>query len=143
MYTKVRTTAGVVLLFLAMIIVALFYVQPADATGRTSASTATAAKAKAITGGFRHGADSGYDPTIRIRCNFGVNTPANTHHVKEGEHSDRYCNDTDQVYVRAGEEIWKVAYTTSYGNVYEKEFDATGWHKINDLYSEVLTVRKD
>lgn len=81
--------------------------------------------------------DDGYDPAILIRCDYG--DPNTNHYLEEGESSTQYCRDTDQVYVRTGEEIWcKMPIDPWLGATTEwrKMFDATGWHKIDDAWSD-------
>ena len=121
-----------------------------------TAPTATAGPLCDLTGqqicGFLwHGDDAGYDPGIKITCkgtkdaagNFTSAGASWNHLVEEGKKSTQFCTDMDGIYIRSGEELWCVAYTTSYGTVYEKSFDSTGWHKTNDLWSEICELRLD
>jgi hypothetical protein len=88
-----------------------------------------------------HHADAGHDPPILVRCDFG--NPATNKYVYENESSRKYCRDTDQVYNRDGEEIWCVLFYISGVPQWGKEFDATGWYKINDLYNKSCTIQLD
>lgn len=56
--------------------------------------------------------------------------------------SDR-CKDVDGVYVRKGMEVWRQVAPNPGDGVYEKLFDATGWHKVNDSFAGNLHKRKD
>lgn len=91
---------------------------------------------------FHYTPDDDYDPAIRIRCNYG--DPATNHLLYEGEGSSKYCKDTDQVGVRDGEEIWCKYYIMGLVS-WQKKFDATGWHKIDDVWDDGAgcTLRKD
>lgn len=89
--------------------------------------------------------DDGYDPPIIVFCNYGDGFPtlnwAREKYVEEGTSSKSDCgDDTDGIYIRSGEELWcRVT-----GQVYwTKEFDAVGSHKINDLWEQGCTLRKD
>jgi hypothetical protein len=92
-----------------------------------------------IGGKVFHRADANYDPAIIVYCNFNSDTPR---YVAENTSSTQDCGvDTDQIYIRAGEELW-----CKNGNILEpwqKEFDAPGRHKINDLWSKSCTLRRD
>lgn len=92
-----------------------------------------------------HGNDTGYDPAIIVRCTYG--DPDSNRYVYEGHSSKEFCKDADQVYVRSGEEFWCIYYrTSSYGTQIKEwrlTFDATGWHKIDDLFNKTCTLRKD
>jgi hypothetical protein len=95
-------------------------------------------------GDVRHAADGGYDPAIIIFCNYGDAFPSvnwnRDRRVEEGTSSHADCgNDTDVIYIRAGEELWCDA---GYHGDY-KSLDATGPHKINDLFDQTCTLRKD
>lgn len=100
-----------------------------------------------ICGTIKHySPDDGYNPAIIIRCTYGDDSTKN--YVAEGESSKKYCQDNDQVYVRAGEEIWcKYLVSDGMPHAYKwvKKFDAAGWHKTNDLWDDGLgcTLRKD
>ena len=98
---------------------------------------------------YHYTPDDGLDSAIKIRCDYG--DPATNHLLYEGEASQKYCKDTDRVYVGAGEEIWcnygkytAGGYWTSNwqkakpspdANNPGEYMDATGWYKINDLWS--------
>lgn len=92
-----------------------------------------------IGGKVFHGGDTGYDRAIVVYCNFGSSNPS---YVQEGTSSTQDCGtDTDQIYIRTGEELW-----CKNGNIlfpWEKEFDATGRHKIVDDWSKTCTLRVD
>lgn len=83
--------------------------------------------------------DDGYDPPIIIRCDYqsgGVG-----HLVFEGERSQKYCGtDTDEIYVRSGEELW--CWRNTQGGWY-LHFDATGWHKIDDFWTRQCVLQVD
>lgn len=83
--------------------------------------------------------DDGYDPAIMIRCNYQQGV---TEFLYEGQSSERYCGiDMDEIYIRAGEEMWCLDHW-----VWAKRFDATGWHKVVDTWSDGgqgCTLRKD
>jgi len=95
-------------------------------------------------GDVRHAADSHYDPAIIIFCNYGDAFPSvnwnRDRRVEEGTSSHADCgDDTDVIYIRAGEELWCDA---GYHGDY-LALDATGPHKINDLFDRRCTLRKD
>jgi hypothetical protein len=100
-------------------------------------------------GDVRHANDSNYDPAIVVFCDYGdafdqfgnPNVSWNQRElVQEGTTSHADCgDDTDVVYVRAGEEIW--CDSGNFGPY--KWLDATGPHKINDLADRTCTLRKD
>ena len=95
-------------------------------------------------GDITHVNDAGYDEPIIVFCDFG-DPWSERKRVPEGTNSIAKCGyETDQVYVRAGEEIW-CAY--NFGPTYEDEwlltFDATGRHKINDLWSKRCVLHVD
>lgn len=95
----------------------------------------TPAPANAGWGGFikHYSPDRGYDAAIIVRCDYG--NPDSKRYVKEGERSSKYCPDVDQIYVRYNEEIvCKYVYPTH--TVWEKKFDARGWHKINNFWND-------
>lgn len=98
-----------------------------------------------VCGTVRHGNDTGYDPDIIIRCDY--NRPATNKRVPEGHSSREYCKDTDQVYVRSGEEFWCIYYrSTTYGPpvaYWKRTFDATGWHQIHNDFNRNCTLRQD
>lgn len=114
---------------------------------------APAAQAGGCTGGVVCGVikhytpDAYYDPAILIRCDFGKSSTNKS--LYEGESSKKYCADTDEVYVRSGEEIWCKYYSTTVGQgtlySWVKKFDATGWHKISNAFNDGAgcTLRKD
>lgn len=96
-------------------------------------------------GTIRHVNDPGYDPSIIVRCTYGV--ASSKRYVPEGRSSKEYCKDSDQVYVRSGEELWcRYSRSAPYGSrisYWAKTFDATGWHKITDAFNKSCTLRKD
>ena len=97
-------------------------------------------------GTIRHySPDTGHDAPITIRCTYGV--ASSKRYVPEGKSSKSYCKDTDQVYVHTNEQILCRYYrTTSYGSqipYWKIRFDATGWHKIDDLFNRTCIVNRD
>ena len=80
----------------------------------------------------------GVNAAITIRCNFG--DPNTNRTLLPGMSSASKCQDTDQVHVDGGREIWCNDYTS--GTVW-KWADATGWYKINDLFYQYCFVRND
>jgi hypothetical protein len=92
-----------------------------------------------IGGKVYHWPDANYDPPIIVYCNFGSKTKR---YVHERSSSKEDCGtDTDQIYIRKGEELW-----CKRGNIlvsWQKEFDKTGRHKINDVWSKSCTLRRD
>lgn len=80
--------------------------------------------------------DSGYDAPIAIRCNYGSGP---TRFVYEGQSSKLRCRDTDQVYVRANEEIR----CRTLSGAWFTRFDAKGWHKIKDTFTQSCVVQRD
>ncbi|WP_110240473.1 hypothetical protein [Nocardioides gilvus] len=92
-------------------------------------------------GWLNHVEDNGYDAPIIVRCNYG--DPNSERRVAEGEQSSKYCKDIDQVYVRTNEEIHcrRAARTGQW--YWWKEFDARGWHKVNDTWRESCVVQRD
>lgn len=98
-------------------------------------------------GVLRHYApDDDYDPHIIVFCKFsdgftdGVSDPdwSKDKAVAEGTSSASDCgDDTDVVYLRPGEELW------CFRGEWYKAFDATGSHKIDDLWERSCTLRKD
>ena len=95
-------------------------------------------------GDITHASDAGYDRAIIVFCDFG-DPWSERKLVPEGTNSIAKCGkDTDEVYVRAGEEIW-CAYAS--GGTYEDEwlktFDASGRHKINDFWSKRCVLHVD
>jgi len=100
-------------------------------------------------GDIRHATDGGYDPAIVIFCDYGdafdqFGNPdvdwSERDLVAEGTSSHADCgDDMDVVYVRPGEEIW--CDTANFGPY--KWRDATGPHKVNDLFDQRCTLRKD
>ena len=79
---------------------------------------------------WHYSPDDGYDPGIIIVCNYGSGIRKT---VMEGEWSNKYCGiDTDQIYIRDGEELWcklRAGYQP-----WTLVFDASGYHKIHDLW---------
>jgi hypothetical protein len=98
----------------------------------------------AACGQLRHySPDDGYDAPILIRCNFG--DPSTNHELYEGQNSSSYCRDTDQIGVRANEEIWCKRIITTGVQQWQLVADAQGWHKINDLFDDGVgcSLRRD
>lgn len=118
---------------------------------QTEASVIPESTAKATTcppvgacfgGHVHHHADDGYDPYIKVVCQYGSD---NERWIYEGEDSKEKCGvDTDQIYIRYGEELWcyKPPVLQS-GGYWEKMFDEQGRHKINDQWYFSCTLRKD
>lgn len=110
-------------------------------------------------GKITHGTDDGYDQPIYILCNYnqGFAGPNETQPrsfaymnqyaklVYEGENSNSKCgDDTDIIVVRDNEEVW--CWQPQPGlepSRYEKTFDATGPHKINDFWEERCVLHRD
>lgn len=97
-----------------------------------------------ICGRVTHATDDGYDPPIKVRCDYGNN--ATIKYIYEGQNSGsstkcgQFGNgDMDEVYVRDGEELW--CFNQELG--YVKEFDATGYHKVNDLWNKLCVLHVD
>lgn len=91
-----------------------------------------------------HVNDTGYDPAILIRCDYG--DPSTNHLLYEIRSSKRFCKDTDQVYVRPGEELHcRMPYNTAHGvgMRWQKTFDATGWHQIHNEFRWDCVLQKD
>jgi len=87
--------------------------------------------------------DAGYDAAIIIRCDWSSSTTlSGAHYLTEGQSSKTYCTDTDQVYMRAGDELWCIT-GDRFGTYFEKVMDATGWHKIDDLFDRSCVLHKD
>lgn len=88
-----------------------------------------------------HSPDKGYDAPIQVRCNYGKGP---IRPVREGQKSTKVCgNDTDQVYVARGQQI-RCKYKEARGIVrWKVTFDATGFHKIGDLWSKTCVMEKD
>jgi hypothetical protein len=108
----------------------------------TSASAETCFPGTNLCQGGRvyHLTDEGYDPAIIIFCNYGAPWE-NRRYVVEGSSSQEDCgDDTDQIYIREGEELW--CHDSQYGGAW-KAFDATGRHKIDDLWDERCELRTD
>lgn len=98
---------------------------------------------------YHYTPDAGIDEPIRIDCNYGgaVN-PADVHLVKEGESSKKYCYDADAIFVGTSRELWCKRLVGSPSDsvwVWQKEFDAYGWHKIDNWWSDGqgCTIRAD
>lgn len=89
---------------------------------------------------YHYSPDRGYDRATLIRCDWG--NPSTNHLLREGQHSTRYCRDMDQIYVRRGEEIWCLS-GNRFGPFWAKRFDATGWHKVTDLFSQSCVMKTD
>jgi hypothetical protein len=83
--------------------------------------------------------DSGYDASLTVRCDGGE-----THWVREGTNSDRVCNDedVDAIYVRADEEWWFPTVRRGH-TVWEKGFDAQGWHDWAGALNRSYVVTHD
>lgn len=123
-----------IFLVIGLMIMALL---PVTATGAANAITCSGGVC--IGGEVRHATDDGYDPAIIVFCNYG--DPWDQRRlVAEGTSSKADCGvDTDQIYIRDGEELW----CTDSGRAWEKEFDATGRHKISDLWNKPCVLHKD
>lgn len=80
--------------------------------------------------------DTGYDAPIAIRCKWQTGP---TRFVYEGQSSKLRCHDTDEVYVRYNEEIR----CRSNSGLWFTRFDAKGWHKIKDTFTQSCVVQRD
>lgn len=102
-----------------------------------------------ICGQVRHySPDDGYDAAIIIRCDWSADTSlAGAHYVTEGSSSAVFCKDTDQIYMRTGDELWckMVNPLNPTITMWAKRMDATGWHKIGSDWDDGYgcTLRKD
>lgn len=92
-----------------------------------------------------HDTDAGYDPAIKVRCNYGNDNTIQ--YISEGQRSgaDSKCGqygngDMDEIYIHVGEELWC---WDNYKTYLSKEFDATGYHKVNDSWNKSCTLRQD
>ena len=87
--------------------------------------------------------DNGYDAAIIIRCDWSSSTTlSGAHYLTEGQSSKTYCVDTDQIYLRTGDELWCIT-GDRFGTYFEKVFDATGWHQIHDTFDRSCVLQKD
>lgn len=90
--------------------------------------------------GRLHHYDGAWNKRILVRCDFGV--PSTNRYVPENR--DDPCKDMDQVYVYRGAELWCRTWSGSTASWdYRKVFDATGWHKTNDLWDKSCAYRHD
>lgn len=91
--------------------------------------------------------DGGLDSALYISCKWTSTGPdwSYKYFVHEGESSRKYCEDADGVYVGQNEEIWCKVFkgvNGDYGYYWEKQWDATGWHKFNDFWDDGLGCTK-
>lgn len=91
-------------------------------------------------GKVTHSNDTGYDRAIIVFCNFGAPWE-NRKYVEEGTNSNQDCgDDTDQIYLRDGEDLWcksgdpQVPWVRIFAADQER-------HKINDFWEMSCTLR--
>lgn len=108
-------------------------------------------------GDVHHHADTGYDPSIIVVCDWndafwpGGNPKGwslvqpHARYVAEGTSSKADCGvDTDVIWLRNGEHLVCVEYPgPDYGPEWYTFFDATGPHKIVDTWSEDCALKAD
>lgn len=97
-----------------------------------------------LCGTVRHySPDDGYDDPIAIRCDYGEGP---TQFVYEGQSSTLRCKDTDEIYIRSNEELWcRYVVSGAHGDYYvwNKTFDAQGWHQIHNDFNRSCRVQRD
>lgn len=108
----------------------------------------TSAPAQAAAAGRvnHYAPDEGYDPPIIVRLNYGQSDSQRNLYEGEDSYYDRGWPDVDQIFIRDGEELWCLTSTPQGTWFWLKEFDGSGWHKINDWWggnSRGCTLRKD
>lgn len=125
-----------------IILAALALVLTTLMLGAKPASAGKVCDYTGVCGTIKHySPDNGYDVSIIVRCKYGVSS--SKRYVPEGRSSKSYCKDTDQVYVRINEEILCRHYDRNGRAYWYKQFDATGWHKINDAFNRSCILQRD